>query len=108
MKPIRLAGALMAAAVTIGVTGCGQVTETIDKITEAAESGPAMPVPSVQPPDAALADNPVVADAAHSVVKVRSTAHSCEKIFEGSGFVFAKGRVMSNAHVVAGADSFTD
>jgi S1-C subfamily serine protease len=106
MKPIRVAVALIAAALTVGVTGCGQVTETIDKISRAAESGPPMPVVNVDPPDASLANDAVVADAAHSVVKVSSTSQACQKIMEGSGFVIAPDRVMSNAHVVAGADSF--
>jgi S1-C subfamily serine protease len=47
-----------------------------------------------------------VADAAHSVVKIHSTAPGCQKILEGSGFVIAPDRVMSNAHVVAGANTF--
>jgi len=54
-----------------------------------------------------VAGNPVVATSAHSVVKVRSTAHSCQKILEGSGVVITPNRVMSGAHVVAGADEFT-
>lgn len=107
MMPIRLAGALIAAMLTISVTGCGQVTETIEKITRAAESGPPMPVVNVDPPDESLATIAAVADAAHSVVKVSSTSQSCQKIMEGSGFVIGPERVMSNAHVVAGAESFT-
>jgi S1-C subfamily serine protease len=106
MTPIRLAAALIAATLTIGVSGCGPVTETIDKITRAAESDPGTPVPNVQPPDDSLASNAAVATAAHSVVKVTSTSNSCQKVMEGSGFVISPNRVMSNAHVVAGADSF--
>ncbi|MEJ7689519.1 MAG: MarP family serine protease [Nocardioidaceae bacterium] len=37
-----------------------------------------------------------------SVVKVLGTASSCARNLEGSGFVFAAERVMTNAHVVAG------
>ena len=37
-------------------------------------------------------------------VKIRGVAPSCQKVLEGSGFVVAPNRVMSNAHVVAGAD----
>ena len=102
MMPIRAAIALVALA--IGVSGCGPVTETIDDISQAVESGP--PVPSVQPPDESLAGNAVVAQAAHSVVKVESTSHACAKVLDGSGFVIGPNRVMSNAHVVAGADTF--
>jgi S1-C subfamily serine protease len=41
------------------------------------------------------------------VVKIRGGAPSCQKVLEGTGFVVADGRVMTNAHVVAGADSVT-
>jgi hypothetical protein len=34
-------------------------------------------------------------------------ATGCEKVLEGSGFVVAPNRVMSNAHVVAGSASVT-
>jgi len=107
MEPIRLAAALIAATLTVGMTGCGPVAETIDEISRAAESGRPMPVVRVDPPDASLASDAVVAEAAHSVVKVSSTSYGCQKILEGSGFVIAADRVMSNAHVVAGANSFT-
>ncbi len=41
--------------------------------------------------------------AAHdSVVKVIGSAPSCGRTLEGSGFVYDAGRVMTNAHVVAG------
>jgi S1-C subfamily serine protease len=46
----------------------------------------------------------VAADRA-SVVKVLGAAPSCGHDLEGSGFVYDKGRVMTNAHVVAGVDS---
>jgi S1-C subfamily serine protease len=39
-----------------------------------------------------------------SVVKIVGDARSCNRAQEGSGFVFAPGRVMTNAHVVAGVD----
>ncbi len=58
----------------------------------------------VSPPDDALTRSPAVASARHSVVKVRSTAPECDRQTEGSGFVYAPGRVMTNAHVVAGSD----
>jgi S1-C subfamily serine protease len=56
----------------------------------------------VAPPDAAALDDPQVRAAQGSVVKVSGTARSCSRDIEGSGFVFAPGRVMTNAHVVAG------
>jgi len=68
--------------------------------------GPA-PVLSVAAPDSALANNPAVANTEPSVVKVRSVAPSCQKLLEGTGFVISPDRVMTNAHVVAGANSVT-
>jgi S1-C subfamily serine protease len=65
------------------------------------------PVVPVGAPDAALSDNPVVASTQGSVVKVRGLANSCQKVLEGTGFVVAPNRVMSNAHVVAGADTIS-
>lgn len=56
----------------------------------------------VEPPDPALANSQVVVNARRSVVKVLGTAPSCSRRIEGSGFVFARERVMTNAHVVAG------
>jgi S1-C subfamily serine protease len=63
------------------------------------------PVAAVATPDAALANNPVVAATEPSVVKIRAIAPSCQKVLEGSGFVLSPDRVMTNAHVVAGANS---
>jgi S1-C subfamily serine protease len=65
------------------------------------------PVVAVAAPDAALAGNPVVAATQASVVKVHAIAPSCQKVLEGSGFILSPDRVMTNAHVVAGADTVT-
>jgi S1-C subfamily serine protease len=65
------------------------------------------PVVAVAAPDAALANSPVVAATQRSVVKIRAIAPSCQKVLEGSGFVLSPDRVMTNAHVVAGANSVT-
>ncbi|MGV0815396.1 acid resistance serine protease MarP [Mycolicibacterium boenickei] len=65
------------------------------------------PIVNVDAPDAALATDPIVTTSRPSVVKIRGIAPSCQKVLEGSGFVVAPNRVMSNAHVVAGADSVT-
>jgi S1-C subfamily serine protease len=65
------------------------------------------PVVAVAAPDAALANSPVVAATEPSVVKIRAIAPSCQKVLEGSGFVLSPDRVMTNAHVVAGANSVT-
>jgi len=56
----------------------------------------------VSPPDPALANSPAVKLARSSVVKVTGNAPTCRRRIEGSGFVFAKDHVMTNAHVVAG------
>jgi S1-C subfamily serine protease len=65
------------------------------------------PIVPVEAPDAALANDAVVAATRPSVVKIRGVAPSCQKVLEGSGFVVSPNRVMSNAHVVAGSDSVT-
>ncbi|MEJ3742197.1 MarP family serine protease [Actinomycetes bacterium KLBMP 9797] len=59
----------------------------------------------VAAPDPKLAGSRVVKNARQSVVKVLGTAGSCSRRIEGSGFVYAPERVMTNAHVVAGTDS---
>jgi S1-C subfamily serine protease len=65
------------------------------------------PVVAVAAPDSTLANNPVVAATQPSVVKIRAIAPGCQKVLEGSGFVLSPDRVMTNAHVVAGANSVT-
>jgi S1-C subfamily serine protease len=59
----------------------------------------------VSPPDPALAGSQVVVNGQRSVVKVLGSAPSCSRRIEGSGFVYAEDRVMTNAHVVAGTRS---
>ena len=49
----------------------------------------------------------MVAATKSSVVRIRGVSPSCQKVLEGSGFVVAPNRVMSNAHVVAGSESVT-
>ncbi len=61
----------------------------------------------VDPPDSALARSAAVTKARPSVVKIRGVAPSCDRASEGSGFVYAAGRVMTNAHVVAGTRQVT-
>ncbi|MFE5740296.1 MarP family serine protease [Streptomyces celluloflavus] len=65
------------------------------------------PITSVPPPDPKLANSPVAAQARGSIVKIVGTAPSCGKVLEGSGFVFAPHRVMTNAHVVGGVNEPT-
>ena len=59
----------------------------------------------VPPADPTLLHSAAVASARGSVLKVHSVARSCDRGIEGSSFVFAPERVLTNAHVVAGASS---
>lgn len=56
---------------------------------------------NVGPPPRGIARRPAVAGAAAAVFKVRSD-NSCGQGVEGSGFLYAPARLMTNAHVVAG------
>ena len=51
-----------------------------------------------------LLTDPDVRDAAPAVLKVRGE-NDCGRGVEGTGFVYSPGRLMTNAHVVAGVDS---
>jgi len=59
------------------------------------------PILQVEEPTAALIRDPEIRTASESVVKVVGRA-SCDRVIEGTGFVVAPERVMTNAHVVAG------
>ncbi|MFT4089058.1 MAG: MarP family serine protease [Gordonia sp. (in: high G+C Gram-positive bacteria)] len=61
-------------------------------------------VANVDPPDETLSTADVVRKVKPSVLKIVGVAHSCGQALEGSGFVVAPERVMTNAHVVAGTD----
>jgi S1-C subfamily serine protease len=63
------------------------------------------PIAPVAPPDNQLAFGPDVARAATSIVKITGVAESCNRGQEGSGWVVAPERVVTNAHVVAGTQS---
>ncbi|MCA0144774.1 MarP family serine protease [Blastococcus sp. LR1] len=56
----------------------------------------------VPAPDPALEGSQVVQSVQGSVVRVRGVAPSCSRQIDGSGFVYATERVMTNAHVLAG------
>jgi S1-C subfamily serine protease len=68
--------------------------------------GPLVPtrVRAVPAPDRALLGSRAVTAARPSVVKITGLAASCARRVEGSGFVYATDRVMTNAHVVAGVE----
>ena len=57
----------------------------------------------VSPGDRRMLRDPDVTRAGASVLKVRGT-NACGRGIEGSGFVYAEDRLMTNAHVVAGVD----
>jgi S1-C subfamily serine protease len=61
----------------------------------------------VAPPDSVLASSPVVRTAEPSILKVTGVAEACRRRIEGTGFVYAPERVMTNAHVVAGVTAPT-
>ncbi|AEH11568.1 MarP family serine protease [Candidatus Protofrankia datiscae] len=56
----------------------------------------------IEPPDTTADNTQAVQTAAASILKIRGIAPSCSKRVEGTGFVYATERVMTNAHVVAG------
>lgn len=56
----------------------------------------------VAPPSTEVVADPDVQSASTSVVRITGPAYECSRTLEGSGFVYAPGRVMTNAHVVAG------
>ncbi len=57
----------------------------------------------VRPGDRRMITDPDVVRAEPAVLKVRG-ANECGRGVEGTGFVYAEGRLMTNAHVVAGVD----
>jgi uncharacterized membrane protein required for colicin V production len=57
------------------------------------------PAPKVVP------DSKALAAAADSVVKITGNAYQCGQNQSGSGFVVSPGRIVTNAHVVAGVSS---
>ncbi len=98
MTRVGVAAAMLAlATVLAGCGGLGEVLQRFDR----------RPSTSVEAPNPGVSADDVVAKERPSVVKVRGESHSCEKITEGSGFVVAPNRVMTNAHVVAGGDGFS-
>ncbi|UQX88157.1 MarP family serine protease [Jatrophihabitans telluris] len=61
----------------------------------------------VPPADPGLLTSPVVSRSKPSVLKVRSVALSCDRGIEGSSFVYSADHLLTNAHVVAGANQVT-
>lgn len=61
----------------------------------------------VAPPDPNVVQTAGVREAANSVIKVTGVAAACNRGQEGSGWVVAPERVVTNAHVVAGMKTAT-
>lgn len=57
---------------------------------------------SVAPADSAVLNSAGYQATEDRVFKVRGTAPSCSRVIEGSGFVYARDHILTNAHVVAG------
>ena len=70
---------------------------------------PSTSIVSVAPPPANLGPRgkAAVRQAQGSVLKVYGQAPQCSRSIEGSGFVYAPHRVVTNAHVVAGTNQVT-
>jgi hypothetical protein len=62
----------------------------------------AEPIVPVAAPDPALLEDKAVRQARNSLVRIEGLALDCGTLVDGSGFVYAPGKVMTNAHVVAG------
>ena len=67
---------------------------------------PLAPTPNtaVDPPNQQVVSSAGVDAAGGSILKVRAVAESCARRMEGTGFVIGRGKVLTNAHVVAGSD----
>lgn len=90
LTPDPVRGFLAQLQSTVVDEGTSWIVEAIDAPTQA---------PSI--PDVAT-DDPEVATASDSVVRVSGTAWACDVGVTGSGFVVSDDRVITNAHVVAG------
>jgi S1-C subfamily serine protease len=76
----------------LDVSGFPEVVDPFDRT----------PNREVAPPDPALQNSAVVQNIEPSVLKIHARAPSCSRALEGTGFVIAPERMMTNAHVVAG------
>lgn len=63
------------------------------------------PIIPVRPPDDSTSVTAAVTAAGASMVKVTGVAQACNRGQEGSGWVIAPGKVVTNAHVVAGMET---
>ena len=90
--------------------GADQVLETFNDVVDTSVFPsylePFVPerIRSVPAPTGKVLGDRDVVRAGRSVVKILGTSDVCDRSVAGSGFVYAPGRVMTNAHVVAGID----
>lgn len=86
----------------------------VDEVTQALDRGgfPKVfeglgpePIAPVEAPDPGLARDPRIAAALGSVIHVRAESRACGQAQVGSGWVLSARHVVTNAHVVAGAET---
>lgn len=68
-------------------------------------SGIPVQTAKVPPPDPKVANSAAVKLARNRVLKVTGVARACSRRLEGTAFVYAPERLMTNAHVVAGVSN---
>ncbi|MDQ3485859.1 MAG: MarP family serine protease [Actinomycetota bacterium] len=106
-KEVR-ASAILGAVDSTLPGGADRLLETFNTLVDASDFprylDPFTPerIKDVEPPSDGVTQRRQVVEAADSVVKILGSAADCDRTVEGSGFVYAPERVMTNAHVVAG------
>ncbi|GAB97273.1 S1-C subfamily serine protease [Kineosphaera limosa] len=87
----------------------GRVLLTLDRygVPRAFDGIRAEPIVPVDPADEAAANTPAIQGVVDSVWQVDALALACGRSQEGSGWVAGPGLVVTNAHVVAGAEQVT-
>ncbi len=92
LVPARVGGLLAGLRSEFAAQGFPQVFDALAR----------EPITSVAAPSQELALSPAVAAAGRSVVRIEGEATGCRNLVEGTGWVLAPERVVTNAHVVAG------
>ncbi|MDO5711901.1 MAG: MarP family serine protease, partial [Micrococcales bacterium] len=87
----------------------GRVLVTLDRygVPRVFDGLSAEPITPVAPADAAAASTGPVRAAGASILRIDALAISCGRSQEGTGWVAGPGLVVTNAHVVAGAEQVT-
>ncbi|WP_027586464.1 MarP family serine protease [Acidipropionibacterium thoenii] len=84
------------------VRAVGTLVDGFPRVFSGLEVEPNIPT---ETPDDSVTGTAGVQRAASSIVKVRAVSRQCSQSSEGSGWVSARDRVVTNAHVVAGSNS---